>query len=131
MENEVKLYHKEVAWDNYFDYVCRKLLSNLNVVVTEHANERFIEKDIDKGYVLTLLNFGRKGEIFEVEKQGKFIEKFVIRMAYDLKNDVCIVLRVHFDEETNRRYLIIPTVWLNCRDDKHFTLDETKYEKIL
>lgn len=129
-ENEIKLYHREVVWDDYFDYVCRKMLNTMKIEVSEHANKRFVEKNIDKGYIFALLKYNRKGEIFEVEKQGKYIEKFVIRMAYDLENDVSIVLMVKCDE-ANKRSLIMPTVWLNNRNDNHSTLDDTKYEKIL
>ena len=50
-------------------------------------------------------------------------------MPYDLQKDVCIVLRDAYDNDTNTPYLIMPTVWLNNREDKHFTLDESKYEK--
>lgn len=131
MENEIKLYHREVAWDDYFDYICRRMLNTMDIVLSEHAKAQFDQRDIDKGYIFALLKYNRKGEIFEVEKQGKYVEKFVIRMPYDLQKDVCIVLRVKIDDDTNYRCLLMQTVWLNNRDDKHYTLDETKYEKSL
>lgn len=131
MENEIKLYHRQVAWDNYFDYICRRMLNSMDIVLSEHAKAQFDQRDIDKGYIFALLKYNRKGEIFEVEKQGKYVEKFVIRMPYDLHDDVSIVLSVHYDEQTNSRYLIMPTIWLNNRYDRHFTLDENKYEKFL
>ena len=127
----MSLYHREVAWDNYFDFCCRKLLNRRDIVLSEHAKESFETRDIDKGYVFTLLKYNRKGEIFEVEKNGKYIDKFVIRLPYDLENDVCVVLRDSFDRDTQAPYLYLVTAWLNSRDDKHYTLDTSKYENIV
>lgn len=131
MENEIKLYHREVAWDDYFDYICRKMLNTMDIVLSEHAKGQFEQRDIDKGYIFALLKYNRKGEIFEVEKQGRYVEKFVIRMPYDLYDDVSIVLRCSYDEEKGCRYLLMQTIWLNNRYDRHSTLDSTKYEKTL
>ena len=131
METETipKLYHREVAWDNYFDYCCRQLINRRDIVLSEHAKENFETRDIDKGYIFTLLKYNRKGEIFEVERVGRYISKFVIRLPYDLKKDVCIVLRDVYDEEAKAPYLLLVTTWLNSRDDNHETLDADKYEK--
>ena len=129
MENVPKLYHREVAWNDYFDYCCRQLINKRDIVLSEHAKGNFETRDIDKGYIFALLKYNRKGEIFEVEKEGKYITKFVIRLPYDLKNDVSIVLRDVYDEETKAPYLLMVTVWLNNRNDNHCTLDASKYEK--
>ena len=125
---EPKLYHREVAWDDYFDYCCRQLINRRDIVLSEHAVKSFAERDIDKGYIFALLKYNRKGEIFEVEKSGKYIHKFVIRLPYDLEKDVCIVLRDKFDEETLKPNLLLVTAWFNSREDNHSTLDASKYE---
>ena len=75
MENEIKLYHRNVAWDDYFDYICRRMINDRDIVISEHALNSFDTRDIDKGYIFALLKYNRKGEIFEVEKYGKYIKK--------------------------------------------------------
>ena len=55
---------------------------------------------------------------FEVETTNGIVTKCAIRCEYDNETDISIVIRDGF----------VVTAWLNYNDDKHFSLDRSKYE---
>jgi len=61
-----------------------------------------------------------KSTIIEIEVGAhETIEKVVARMDYDDEFDLCMAIIPDG--------LVVKTVWLNCKDDEHFTLDSSKY----
>lgn len=60
-------------------------------------------------------------QIIEIEIKYSRIEKVLIRMPYNNHLDLCMVI-------IPDRFFV-KTVWLNAHDDKHKTLDESKYNK--
>jgi hypothetical protein len=69
---------------------------------------------------IPLLNLGECRAV-EVGMEGQRVAKIVVRAELDDDNDVVFVLIPR-----NPAYLV-KTVWINRRDDKHKTLDRSKY----
>jgi len=64
------------------------------------------------------------GYLFEVETDDyDRVVKFVIRIPYNDRYDCVSVFRTTDDSSK----LLMVTAWLNDKDDKHYTLDKTKY----
>lgn len=61
-----------------------------------------------------------KAKAIEVEVINNVVKKIVFRTHYDKELDIVIVVN---------RYRLVHTVWFNRKDDKHETLDATKYSK--
>jgi acid phosphatase class B len=63
--------------------------------------------------------------LYEVETQAKDeITKCVLRTSYDLDRDISIVFATSKDGKN-----IVKTAWLNDKNDRHFSLDKSKYYK--
>lgn len=58
-------------------------------------------------------------EIIEIEVENSQIVKILVRLPYDDEYDLNMPIL-----NANAR---VKTVWLNCKDDTHDTLDRTKY----
>lgn len=121
-----KLYHKEVYWKDNFDKDSMKLVYSvrrLSKHLMEHLNNADEKHEYDlKGIsrAFNAIKGENKGYIFEVEEEDGRVTKAVIRVEYDSKKDICLVVR----------HGIIATAWVNYKNDKHFTLDKTKYSVI-
>ena len=62
---------------------------------------------------------------FEVEYDEQSYFKFVVRVEYDEIHDISIVFLVQKQD----KFPLIKTAWLNRKDDKHHTLNRTRYER--
>jgi len=88
---------------------------------TRHAEERAYEKRIELAPFLDIL----PGQVFEAERlQGNAL-KLAIRKPYDRVWDVCYVIIPHAGGTMWK----VVTVWKNKIEDKHFTLDKSKYSQ--
>lgn len=122
------LFNRNVRWSKEFDKICNKLIQR-DYVFTEHLLNQLINGDEKHNIQINLLHFIirevlRKQEIkpFEVEVIASKITKFCVRTSYNDKKDVCIVFAVG-------EQLTVKTAWLNNKEDKHETLDKTKFKK--
>ncbi len=61
------------------------------------------------------------GELIELETVNRMPVKIVMRYKYNSQYDICIVILLGS--------FIVKTVWLNHVNDKHDTLDTSKYYK--
>ena len=62
---------------------------------------------------------------FEVEYDEQSYFKFVVRVDYDEIHDISIVFLISKQDDLP----LIKTAWLNKKDDKHHTLNRSKYER--
>ncbi len=85
---------------------------------TWHALNRADEKGIDN--LPDYINFANT-ELIELEVVRGKPYKVVVREHYDLKHDLCLVILL--------KDLTVKTVWLNSKNDKHQTLDASRYNK--
>ena len=62
---------------------------------------------------------------------GHFLTKYVVRVPYDEKCDLVVVIRPVYEKKEDIRVflgeVLVATAWLNSRTDNHYTLDESKY----
>lgn len=110
--------------------------------VLDHANDP--QKDKSHRYTLDGLQESLKQvlesphEVFELELSkdyykfgpGWFITKICIRVPYGPHQDACLSIRPNYNKETKEYEMdnaFIVTCWLNCDNDSHTTLDESKY----
>ena len=90
--------------------------SGFNLSTTASELDRIIDELIDNKRCYFL---------YEVETQAKDeIVKCVLRTGYDLDRDISIVFAISKDGKN-----IVKTAWLNKKNDKHNTLDKSKYYK--
>lgn len=117
----IKRFHHRVYFEPYVVEEIRELIENFTEITpTLH----FLEQRTNARYGLPpvptkedLLN----GVVFEYyrNKYG-YIEKFCIRCKFDNTQDVVYVI-------SSKGRVI--TGWKNCRDDQHWTLDLSLYER--
>lgn len=121
------LYHREVYWKNSFDKQAFNLIKNNKITLTQHFVNHVLYDyvyrymiDFDSlNIIIDELIEDKEIKPFEVEIENNKVTKAVVRVPYDDTSDISIVFR------KNK----IITAWLNKREDKHYTLDETKYKK--
>lgn len=88
----------------------------LGLVASGHARERAGELNIKE---IPLMFSPATSEVIELTVNNNTVEKILARKSLDEKRDVCYV----FLTATK----VIKTVWVNMKDDKHFTLDKTRF----
>jgi hypothetical protein len=58
--------------------------------------------------------------VVEVYTQGQKIVKYLLRISYDSKKDICFII----EPEENK----VITNWFNMKADRHMTLNREKYQ---
>lgn len=119
------LYHKEVFWDNKFDKVVDTMIkTHEGINISQHTLEQ-ARKDWKRDYT-DVLDVDKIAEIikkpyylFEYDSKDS---KFVLRVNYDSKNDVMIVMM-----PTRGNRLLVKTMWINAKTDTHKTLQKERY----
>ena len=112
----MKLYHRDV-------YMPPLNLKDQTVPVryTIHAmNEACNDPYADEIVMPAEINLA-KVDIFEIGVERGEVAKVAFRMDYDVEFDLCMVVTIP--------ELRVKTLWLNCKDDDHNTLDPTRYEQ--
>ena len=114
------LYHVEVYWpDEIQNQIDKALNSGLRFNFDQHAIENMYVRSISiEGITIDKL---KKGHCFEAEVRKNRVVKFVIRYGYNDTYDLATVWLPRAD------CLYCRTIWLNEKDDKHYTLDKGKY----
>lgn len=123
-----RLYHRQVFWHKSFDLLAKELFNkNYSLHLFEHLlystdkhgmTMRELDRIIDE-----LIDNKRHYFLYEVETKGKDnIVKCVLRTNYNLDKDISIVFAI-----SKKNELIVKTAWLNNKDDRHTTLDKSKY----
>ena len=123
-----RLYHKKVFWNADFDSQAKTLFNkNYSLHLFEHLlystdkhgmTIRELDRIIDE-----LMENKRNFYLYEVECTiHDKVFKAVIRTSYDLDRDISIVFAL-----SKKNELIVKTAWLNHKDDRHTTLDKSKY----
>lgn len=114
------LYHYEVYWNEKIQHqILIALNSKLPLKFDSHAIEnKFARKISISGITIEKLC---GGYCFEAEVNKNKVVKFVVRYSYNDIYDLCSVWIPKQD------CLYCKTIWLNKKNDKHYTLDERKY----
>jgi hypothetical protein len=119
------LYHKQVFWKKDFDIESAKLIKSVNRF-SKHLQEYFDDTSERRNFnaddiirIVDKLKQFDSVKCFEVETDGHQLQKCVIRCGFNGKKDICIVFRKG----------LVVTAWLCNKDDRHKTLDKSKYAK--
>lgn len=114
------LYHNELYWtEEIQNQIDAALNSELPLQFDDHAIENKYKRQISiSGITIEKL---KNGNCFEAQVKNNKVIKFVIRYGYNDIYDLSSVWR----QKTYCLYCI--TIWLNKKDDKHVTLDASKY----
>ena len=118
------LYHREVHWLDSFDSQSLTLIRSIERL-SNHVYEHIESGKARYNFTIAQLYIILKNvdesncHPFEVEVEDGKVVKCVIRLRYDDKRDVSIVVREGF----------VVTAWVNSNMDKHASLDRSKYEK--
>lgn len=122
-----KLYHKDICFPSDYKRHTDTII-NKPYILSRHILERLNKADSKHNITLNELNraiFKIKFNCpkpFEIEMVDGVITKCVVRIKYDKLQDISVVFQDKGD------HVKINTIWLNKCDDKHKTLDMTKYE---
>ncbi|QGH79527.1 hypothetical protein SEA_LIMPID_226 [Streptomyces phage Limpid] len=115
------LYHTEIGLPEGF----RKPTERVRIRYGSHAR---MEAMKDRYGLIRLPNFLtlRRMRVIEVGMTNGKVSKILFRGRLDDTRDLCIVLIPGVDNKP----WFCKTVWVNKNDDKHETLDTTRYEKV-
>lgn len=123
-----RLYHKQVFWYKSFDVLATELFNkNYSLHLFEHLlyptdKHNMTIRELDR-IIDELINHKRYYFLYKVETKGRDnITKCVLRTSYNLDSDISIVFATSKDNKN-----IVKTAWLNKKNDRHFTLDKSKY----
>lgn len=127
-----ELYHIEVYMPNEFISQAKEHQKSIRkVLFSKHLQNHFDNPDIKHNISENkLISCIRKlvfnpTEPFEVEASGNKIVKYVVRVPYDEKKDVSIVILC---DNLTSTLPLIKTAWLNYKEDSHQTLNYRKYK---
>lgn len=119
------LYHRQVYWKKEFDFESAKLIKTANRF-SRHLQEYFSDdaerRQFDAKSIMNVIDKLKTFDnirAFEVETDGHYLTKCVVRVGFNGKKDICIVFRKG----------LVVTAWLCDKDDNHKTLDKSKYER--
>ena len=135
-----KLYNKQVFWIKDFEYIAYAKIKTFNINLSNHAIDRLEEKGINYDILMSTIKSLKRGQqyygrygIFEIQsnKHSKEINKMLIKVPYDERYNLIIVMQEVFNFKTRNKNLLIKTCWLNKISDNHYTLDRRKYMKKL
>lgn len=119
------LYHRQVFWKKEFDVESAKLVKTANRF-SRHLQEYFTDdterRQFDAESIMNIIEKLKTFDnirAFEVETDGHYLTKCVVRVGFNGKKDICIVFRKG----------LVVTAWLCNKDDNHKTLDKSKYER--
>lgn len=104
------LYHKDVGFPKGL-----QILPVFSLIVSEHARR----SATNLGVTLPQHFLPKVAEVIEVEVFRGQINKILARQPMDDKRDMCYPFLVSSK--------LIKTVWINIREDKHHTLDKSKF----
>ena len=138
------LLHKDIYIPDIFKQKALELQKKLNyyfyskhmqehlINLTPDRSHRYFNGDITREDIDKLIESLAKiqREVFEIElTEGKdeyYITKYCCRIPFINNQDFVIAIRPRYKKGGVIESMIV-TGWLNSQDDKHFTLDESKY----
>lgn len=112
-----RLYHRDVGFPDNVN-LPRGFTPVIRLNYGGHAREEAMADrygQIDLPHTIDI----RKGDIFEIGVTGNTVTKIAVRMPYNDKLDITLVI--------NTKDGFVRTVWANDKNDQHKTLNRAKY----
>lgn len=122
MNNDFRIYNKEVYWTEELDNKIKKLLSKKYSVLPSH---HYGFKTTELGVSFNSYKACLYGDIVEAEVLYDNVVKIIFRLRdrFNINRDLCFAVSFNIMDEV----ATVRTVWVNMVTDKHYTLDKTKY----
>lgn len=121
------VYHRDVYFPETLQTVIQYILSKpLKVKPSLHYLEKARRNKLNEGVCKTALY----GEIIEAEVYDGQVVKIVTRLKHKFfdNTSMCFAIQLEdFKQTEENRTVIVKTVWLNCEDDNHSTLNKSNY----
>lgn len=116
----MSLYHKNIRLPENIDSLYGQ---EFLTVLSKHVQKETTQDKYTESFYVPEIVIITDDNLIEVElnESGKMV-KCMIRLEYNHKFDICIVLQPETQDSA-----LVRTAWLNRHDDNHFTLDESKY----
>lgn len=111
---EARLYHRDIGFPSQVAIPA----GTMRVAYTKHAINAAQNDRYGAAQLPATIHYD-VAQVFEVEISGNTCTKICVRLPYDDKRDLCVVLRGN----------LVVTVWFNRRNDSHKTLDASRYSK--
>lgn len=115
------IYHKTVGFPK--DIVVPDRIFHLGY--TNHARER--ARDRVKGFMVlpSIVRLTQENLIEIHTDDNKFIKKAVVKLHYDKKRDIVLVMEIRYPEKK----AVVITLYYNKKNHSFETLDKTKFTK--
>jgi hypothetical protein len=111
------LYHKDIGFPDNLE-MPRGFHPIMSLTYSSHANEEALSDKYGEIRLPQRVDV-RKGTTVEVGVRNNVVSKLVIRFSYDANKDIVMVI--------NPNDGFVRTVWFNEKNDRHKTLDRSKY----
>lgn len=124
------IFHKDVGIpDEVIIPDGRIYLEPSNHAEKEAKNDKYLKDEEDKLKMPDSVKISEE-DVFEVKiDENKIIKKIGFRTSYDSDRDLVIVATPTSTDMFNpRKPWTVKTVWVNMKDDKHSTLNESEYD---
>lgn len=103
-------------------------LGNVDLSRTNHAGMRAYLKGFDK-LLKVKIGCGAVVEA-EVDNYTQKVVKIVVRVPYNIGQDIVLVLVPPYKGSFYEGWLIVKTAWLNSKSDTHATLDRSRLGQV-
>lgn len=121
------VYHKDVYFPTDLQIVVQYILSRpLYVKPSQHYYGKIEKYGLGSGVYKVALY----GEVIEAEIYDGQVVKIVTRIKNKYLDNCSMCFAIQLEDLKgigDKNTVVIKTVWLNCEDDNHSTLDRTKY----
>jgi hypothetical protein len=110
------LYHKDIG----FPASLRIPEGIVNLWYSGHAKDRIVGKYKGQLILPTFIKITKNNTVEVSTENNIVVNKLLVRTDYDNKKDICVVL----NPDTGK----VITLWINYKNDKHESLNRTKYD---
>lgn len=121
------VYHRDVYFPETLQTVIHYLLSKpLKIKPSLHYLDKARRNKLNAGVCKTALY----GEIIEAEVYDGQVVKIVTRLKHKFFPNTSMCFAIQLEDlkgAEEKGTVIIKTVWLNCEDDNHSTLNKSNY----
>jgi hypothetical protein len=111
------LYHKDIGFPTSLD-IPEGMVS---LWYSAHAKDRIVGKYKGQLILPTFIKITKNNTVEVSSEDNITVNKVMVRTTYNEKKDICVVLI----PQTGK----VVTLWMNYKNDKHDTLDKSKYDK--
>ena len=121
------VYNKAVFWpDRLVEMINKQLMYRYRVSATKHCLHKCEILHLPKNCYKAMMY----GEVIEAEIRNGSVVKIVTRLPnrYNMTEDICAAILLHDEGFYDAK---VKTVWTNCAEDNHSTINVSNYIKKL